>query len=91
MTYNLTFSPGAEKQYALISKTSKSLISRIDKALEKITQNPYSGKMLSGRLSGYYTYRVGTYRIMYTINKNQIIVYILKIEKRGSVYRQILI
>ncbi|RPI16392.1 MAG: type II toxin-antitoxin system RelE/ParE family toxin [Ignavibacteriae bacterium] len=85
MSYQIVFSAAAEKQFRNIKK-NKSLLRRIEKALKIISGNPYSGKFLTGDLKGYHSYRVGTHRIIYEIIHEQIVVLILKIDKRGAVY-----
>jgi mRNA interferase RelE/StbE len=88
MNYRIEFTAGAENQYIKIFNTNKKLSSRIQNSLQNISSNPYSGKRLVGELKGKFSYRVGNYRIIYRIDNEIITVYILKIEKRGSVYRK---
>jgi len=87
MTYKIALTPAAQKQYNKIKSANRTLANRIDKAFEIISKNPLEGKFLVGELKGYHSYRIGDYRLIYEIIRKQIIVLILKIEKRGSVYR----
>jgi len=87
MKYRIEFTKEAENQYIKIFNTNKKLSSRIQNALQNISSNPYSGKRLVGELKGKFSYRAGSYRIIYKVDNEIITVYILKIEKRGSVYR----
>ncbi len=41
---------------------------------------------LKGR-KGQFRLRIGTYRVIFEINHNQIVIYILSIDNRGDVYK----
>lgn len=58
----------------------------IDVSLEEMKEDPFIGKSLTRELIGKYSYRVGSYRIIYTINKKDQTVYILTIGHRDRVY-----
>lgn len=60
---------------------------RIIQALDVIQKNPISGEKLRGELKSYYKYRMGNYRIVYTFDKKESTVVIVKIEHRQGVYR----
>jgi mRNA interferase RelE/StbE len=45
------------------------------------------GKSLKQRLAGKYSLRVSVYRIIYTIEKEKVVIYILDIGHRREVYR----
>jgi len=65
---------------------NKKLQSRITQALQKLSQNPLSGKKLQGRLKDTYSLRVWPYRVLYEFdNKKDII--ITDIKHRKDVYR----
>jgi|SRR3989339_132382 len=57
---------------------------RILKAIyKKLTYNPEEfGKYLSGELKGYFRLRVGEYRVVYSIKKKEVTVFVLKIGAR---------
>lgn len=55
-----------------------------------LRENPFFGpniKRLKGSYSAYYRYRIGKYRLFYTIDKDKILVFIIDIEKRKDAYR----
>lgn len=54
--------------------------------LDRLAQDPYTGKLLKGDLKGYWSYRVGIYRIIYIIKQTEIIVEVLRIQHRKEVY-----
>ncbi len=59
---------------------------RVANALLDIAIDPRSGKALKGDLKGNYSYRVGDWRVIYTIEKT--FVYIKDIRHRREVYRR---
>ena len=87
MIYKIALTPSAEKQFNKIKSTNLALTNKINNAFNIISKNPFAGKFLVGELKGYHSYRIGDYRLVYEIIRKQIIVLILKIEKRGSVYK----
>lgn len=60
---------------------------RIRRARDLLSENPFAGKKLTGDLKGYFSYRVGSYRILYIIDTNEKKVYIAAIGHRKDVYR----
>jgi len=63
------------------------LFNRFIGALDEISEDPYCATALTGNLKGYYSYRVGDYRILFEIEKQQLLVYVEKIEHRKDVYK----
>lgn len=61
---------------------------RILLVLNKLESNPFLGKKLEGRYQDDYSIRVWPYRIIYSINKSQLIVNVIEIEHRGQAYRK---
>lgn len=61
--------------------------SRIRGGLEKILRNPYLGKRLQGVLKGEFSHRVGTYRILYTVDSEGRI-WIETVRSRKEAYRK---
>ena len=85
--YKIILLRDAEKFYRKLFTTNKKLFQRIDNALETLKANPFKGKPLKDRLKGKYSLRVGVYRIIYSIEKQEITIYILDIAHRREVYR----
>ncbi|MFA5033251.1 MAG: type II toxin-antitoxin system RelE/ParE family toxin [bacterium] len=85
--YKLVLSKKVEKILADFQKTNSQLFNQFIDALDKIEENPYCAKALTGNLKGYYSYRVRNYRIIFEIEKHLLIVYIEKIEHRKEVYK----
>jgi len=85
--YKIILLSAAEKSYRNLFAANKELFQRIDNALETLKTNPFLGKPLKDRLKGKYSLRVGVYRIIYSIDKQEITIYILDIAHRREVYR----
>lgn len=63
------------------------LFERVDRALDRLAEEPESGKPLQGPLKGRRSYRVGSVRIVYRYLARKLLVYVLDIGQRGRVYR----
>lgn len=63
------------------------LFERVRAALEALAFDPFQGKALKWELKGKYSHRVGSYRIIYTVVKERLVVYVLDIGHRREVYR----
>ncbi len=50
-----------------------------------LARDPYQGKPLAGPYN--YRFRVGEYRIVYSIEKELLVVFVLRIRHRKDVYR----
>jgi mRNA interferase RelE/StbE len=81
---SLTFSSSAQR---FIVSLRPPLQARIENALLEIAANPRTaGKPLKGELKGNYSYRVGDWRIVYSIEKP--FVYVKDIRHRREVYKR---
>jgi mRNA interferase RelE/StbE len=67
--------------------SDRKLKDRIISALEYLAQSPLLGKALQAEFRGYYSYRVGDYRIVYYFSKEEKYIGIARIEHRREVYR----
>jgi len=69
---------------SLDKKTQKKILQRVK---EYLPQNPVSlGKPLRGIFKGFFRYRIGNVRIIYTLDHENETVSILKIGDRKNVY-----
>ncbi len=62
----------------------------INRLYPQLRKNPYSGpniRRLKGDLSSIYRYRIGDYRLFYTIDSEKGIVYILDLDNRKNAYK----
>lgn len=81
--FQIVFTDIARKQYGALSSR---LRRQVDKGLDRIAKQPYSGKPLRGQLRGIWSERVSTFRVLYKIKNEEIEVLVLTIEHRKSVY-----
>ncbi len=71
-----------------LQKLSKSVQKRVlDNIQRNLAKDPYKGKGLSGEFKGLYRWRAGNLRVIYEIQKKQLIVLVLKFGDRKDVYR----
>lgn len=78
------FTPNTQK---ILSKLKdKKLEKRIKDAKNKLEQNPYAGKKLTGKLAGQYALKLWPYRIIYFVSQQKDVV-ITDIGHRKDIYR----
>ena len=85
--YKLELTHQAESVLERIQQREPELYKRVAQVLDDLQRDPFQGKPLKGQLKGRYSYRVGTYRIIYTIFRNQLLVVVIDIGHRRDVYR----
>ncbi|MFC1589895.1 type II toxin-antitoxin system RelE/ParE family toxin [Candidatus Omnitrophota bacterium] len=82
--YTIVFAPQAKKQIEGLSSKVKI---RIANSLDALSLDPHLGKALKADLRGLYSYRVGDYRIIYSIIRNKLVIQIIKVMHRRDAYR----
>ncbi len=75
--------PKAERQIKQIKKIYQTPILS---TLEELKENPFTGKALSRELTGKFSYKIDSYRIIYKVNKKDKVVEILSAGHRSTVY-----
>ena len=86
MTYKVVLSLSAEKFYL---KCDKSLAKKLVRCFQNLENNPRyhpNIKSLKGNYSGCYRYRVGDYRVVYSIDDDIVTVNVILIAHRRQVY-----
>jgi mRNA interferase RelE/StbE len=89
LSYNIEFSKESKK---FLKKTDKDTARRIIHEVEKLKTNPFehqSGKRMKGFEGKFYRLRVGSYRIIYEVVDEKLIISIVKIGPRGDIYKNI--
>lgn len=83
-SYKLVFKKSVAKDLRTIPNTD---IKRILKCIETLTENPRAADCF--KLSGQERYRVrqGDYRIIYEINDGELVILVITIGHRSSVYQ----
>lgn len=89
MNYKVIVTEKAKKQLAKMDKTAANMIFRwISKNLTN-TNNPSShGKRLKGNLQEYWRYRIGDWRLLVTIEDDQLIILVVEVGHRKEIYRK---
>ncbi|OGK13901.1 hypothetical protein A3A93_05985 [Candidatus Roizmanbacteria bacterium RIFCSPLOWO2_01_FULL_38_12] len=59
----------------------------IDAVFEDLKENPRLGKPLTRELTGKYSYKIGVYRLIYSINAKDKIIFILTAGHRLTIYK----
>ncbi|MCM1507922.1 MAG: type II toxin-antitoxin system RelE/ParE family toxin [Ruminococcus flavefaciens] len=89
MNYSVEFTKNAKKQLAKLDKaTAKLITSWIYKNLQNCTNPRQHGKGLTANRSGQWRYRVGDYRLLADIQENRIVILILEIGHRSTIYER---
>ena len=69
-----------------IRKLDKAVKDRVERAINRLSENPELGKRLTGLLSDRWSYRVGDWRILYKIRKKELVILVLTVGHRREVY-----
>jgi mRNA interferase RelE/StbE len=85
--YSIELTKTAEKELSKIFKSNKSLYRRILNAIESLAVDPNQGKALKSVLKGNYSYRVGSYRIIYSCVSKKLLITVIDIGHRRDVYK----
>ena len=86
--YKLVFTKNAAKEYADLYRRNRAIFKRVRAALLFIMQDPSIGKPMKFDLKGTWSYRVGMYRILYTVERAVLKIYVIDIGHRREVYRR---
>lgn len=73
----------------LVSHLSPSLKKRLKESLRSIAKDPHLGKPLQENLAGLYSYRVGSWRIVYSIHWPKRLVQIVTVGPRRTIYEEL--
>ncbi len=87
MKYTVLYHRNIKKD---LKKLDEKTIGTFFKAVKEIIlKDPYQGIRLKGKYRDLWKYRIGNYRIIYSITGNELMVLILRIRHRRSVYDNI--
>jgi mRNA interferase RelE/StbE len=84
--YEVLLHPDAQKVYV---NADKALAKKIARCLGQLEQNPRTHpniKALKGDYASYYRYRIGDYRVIYSVNDKLVQVLVVAIAHRSEVY-----
>lgn len=81
--FDIKFKKRALRFFSKLNRSDQEIIG---KKIDKLKINSELGKPLTGTLSGLWSLRVGKYRVLYEIRKNELLIYVLGIGHRKKVY-----
>lgn len=88
MSWKIEIKPSAEKTYRRLDRPTRKRIREALLELEE-SRNPLLGenvRALTGKLRGDYRLRVGEWRVLFTPDKQQKVIYVYAILPRGRAY-----
>ena len=81
--FQIILSQNAEKKLDKLRKKDKKIFEIIINNLERLSQDPKAyGKPLTSNLVGLCSYRAGNFRIIYEVQENKLLVFVVEIEHR---------
>lgn len=88
MTYSVRWHEKAVKDLqGLDRKTAHAIVERV---VSHLVKKPLTlGKPLGGPLAGLYRYRYGKYRVIYTVDREDVMILVLRVGKRDSIYKNV--
>lgn len=84
MTYSLRIKRSAAKALARIPKPQRL---RLIEAIDRLMTEPTAGSVLKGEFAGLRRLRVGDYRVVYEVVEQDLVVLVIRVGHRGTVYR----
>ena len=87
MTWDIKWSPTAQKQLQKIAKSNTTVAQQIVKRLEEIADNPFG---FTDKLHGtdLRKLRVGSYRVIMNLEEQKIIIFIVEVGYRSKIYKK---
>ena len=85
--YTVVLSRLARENFDRFIRADRKLGEQIAKAIDRLALNPNLGEFLKGEWKGYRKYRTGNYRIIYRVEHDNLVIYIITIDDRKDVYR----
>ncbi len=84
MSYSIRIKKSAAKELSRLSPNDRR---RLVAAIDRLATEPFAGSVLKGEFSGLRRLRVGQYRIIYEAVHKELVVLVVRVGHRGSVYR----
>lgn len=85
MSYSIKIKRSAAKELRRLSPEDRH---RLVIAIDRLAGEPFAGSVLKGEFSGLRRLRVGPYRIIYEALHQELTVLVVRVGRRGSVYRE---
>lgn len=88
MAWRINYTDSARLQLRkLDQQTARRILDYMDERIAPMDDPRSTGKALSGPLGGFWRYRVGEYRVICDIQDGALLILVVRIGKRGEVYR----
>lgn len=87
MAWTIKFDKKAKKEFANLDKTVKKKIDKFILKIEKRKNPRQLGESLSGNLQGLWKYRIGSYRLICSIEDEIVTILVLRVKHRKEVYK----
>jgi mRNA interferase RelE/StbE len=84
VTYSLRIKASASTEIRALPKSDRE---RVVVAIDSLREDPHQGTQLKGTRTGLRRLRVGRYRVIFEVQKDVLIVLVLRVGHRGDVYR----
>ena len=84
MNYSVSIKQSALKALKSIAHGDRL---RIIKAIDQLKKNPAAGGALKGEYAGLRRIRIGSYRVVYEVHDEQLVILVIRIGHRREVYR----
>lgn len=85
MSYSLRIKSSARREIASFPMRERQ---RISDGIDSLPESPLSGKPLSGGLRGLRSLRVGDYRIIYQLLRDELVILVVRVAHRRESYRR---
>jgi mRNA interferase RelE/StbE len=82
--YKVNFAKSVKKDFKKIPKLE---VAKILDAIDELANNPRSSKSKKLKGEKLYRLRVGNYRVIYDIQENVMLIFIIKLGHRSDIYR----
>jgi len=79
--------PAVQSALKELSHIEKADRQRIATAIDDLAANPYKGSALKGELTGLRRIRIGSYRVIYEIRENELVILVVAVGHRRNIYR----
>jgi mRNA interferase RelE/StbE len=84
MAYSVRIKRSALRELACIPQSDRT---RVVDGIDRLPDQPFAGSVLKGGLRGLRRLRVGTYRIIYEVLDDELVVLVLREAHRREAYR----
>ena len=85
MSYSIRIKGSAARELEKVARPDRL---RIVNAIDRLAENPFLGNVLKGDLRGLRRLRLGDYRVLYEVRRDELVVLVVRVAHRREVYRR---